>query len=214
MPFNHRPGLHRQLRSSDLTVELDTEMHARRITARGSTSAESELRSTAPQGEIVVVADAFAADFAAAGWMQHFRAEGHVHSTTINATGRDEMSAARVNAEMAPELNLPAKATADGGVKIDSDRGGTTRHFESADLNTTFENIAPAHRGEKSSSHLSHAETQSPAVLSWQEPAKKNAAPANSPNQSASSNANSHSAPGKCFLPASVFKWRLQTIAF
>jgi lipopolysaccharide export system protein LptA len=200
------PGSHRQLRSSDLTVELDTEMHARRITARGSTSTESELRSTSTQGEIVVVADAFAADFAAAGWMQHFRAEGHVHSTTINGTGRDEMSAARVNAEMAPELNLPAKATADGGVKIESDRGGTTRHFESADLNTTFENTAPTHHGEKSSSHLSHAETQSSAILSWQEPAKKNATAANSPNQSSNTSANSHGAPGKMLLTGQRFQ--------
>lgn len=174
------PGSHRELRSSELTVELDTQMRARRMTARGSPNKSSELRSTTQAGEADLLADAFAADFAAAGWMQHFRAEGHVHSTTRNATGRDEMSAARLDAEMAPEINLPSKATADGGVKIDVDRGGTTRHFESADLIATFENVAPAHRGGKTISHLSRAETQSPASLSWQEPAGASAAPAKS----------------------------------
>ncbi len=190
------PGSHRELHSSDLNVELDTEMRARRMIARGTTSAPSELRSKSAKAEMDIFADAFAADFAPAGWMQHIRAEGHVRSTAKNSTGHDELSAGRVDAEMAPEINLPSKATAEGGVKIDSDRNGATRHFESADLEATFENIPPAHRGEKTASHLSHAETQSAASLAIRQP----------PGTNAHTNAASTNAPDKMLLTGQRFQ--------
>jgi lipopolysaccharide export system protein LptA len=165
------PGLQKELHAAELSIELDTRMRARRMNAAGDAKAPAQLRSNGPKGEQILTADSFLADYAPAGWLENFRADGHVQSSMKDSSGRAVFSAGILEAKMAPELNAPAHAQAIGGVKIDSDRSGTQRHFESTELNVDFVNIAPKITGGHATTYVSHAETPSTALLSWQDPA-------------------------------------------
>jgi lipopolysaccharide export system protein LptA len=163
------PGTRKELHSAELSIELDTQMRARRMNAAGDANSPAQLQSSGPKGDQVMTADSFIADYAPAGWLQNFRAEGHVQSNVTDASGHTMLFAGTLDAKMAPELNAPAHANATGGVKIDSERTGTQRRFESTDLSVDFVNVPPKVPSGHAVSYVSHAQTPSSALLSWQE---------------------------------------------
>ena len=59
------PSSHRELHASELRVELDTEMRAKQISARGTTNAAAELFSRTPKEEVRIAAENLSAEFRA-----------------------------------------------------------------------------------------------------------------------------------------------------
>lgn len=196
------PGVQKELHAAELSIELDTQMRARRMNAAGDAKAPAQLRSNGPKGEQVLTADSFLADYAPAGWLQDFRADGHVQSSMKDSSGHAALSAGNLEAKMAPELNAPAHAYAVGGVKIDSDQSGTLRHFESTELSIDFVNIAPKIPGGHATSYVSHAETPSSALLSWQEPQSSQ----QHPTAASASNNSAADRPSKMALSGNRFE--------
>lgn len=159
-------GARREMHAGELTIELDTQMRARRMTAAGKASVPAELVSSDAKGEQTLSADSFFADYSQAGWIEDFRADGHVRTLSEENSGRTSVAAATLEVKMAPQLNTPAKAKASGGVSVDADQGGDQRHFESEEVSADFVNVASKTTGGHATTHIKHAETPSSALLS------------------------------------------------
>lgn len=158
-------GARREMHAGELTIELDTQMRARRMTAAGKASVPAELASSDAKGEQTLSADSFFADYSPAGWIENFRADGHVRTSSKDSSGRTSVAAATLEVKMAPQLNAPAKAKASGGVSVDAEQGDQ-RHFESDEVSADFMNVASKAAGGHATTHIKHAETPSSALLS------------------------------------------------
>lgn len=161
----------RELRASLLTVNLDKEFHARRLTATGNSTSQPELRSTDTKGSGSISADQLILDLSPTGWAEHFTAVGDAQGEYKTATESDHISATRLNAEMVPKINQPRTLTAEGDVKVSSSRGASTRTIETAAAELDFVPGLPRRPGAPASYHPGSAHTLAPATVTWHEPA-------------------------------------------
>jgi lipopolysaccharide export system protein LptA len=160
----------RELRAGLLTVNLDKEFHARRLTATGNSDERPEVRSTDTKGSGSLTADQLILDLSPTGWAEHFTAVGNAQGDYKTAIESDHISANRMNAEMVPKINQPRTLTADGDVQVNSSRGASTRTIQTAAAELDFVPGPPPRPGAPPSYHPGSAKTLAPATVTWRDP--------------------------------------------
>jgi lipopolysaccharide export system protein LptA len=132
-PVKARDG-NRDLSAGELTLALDSEMHASGVVASGS----AELHSADSQGRIGVTADEFRAELNPAGWVEQVVMEGNVRGSRQNPKEEDHFSAERVQFAMAPRENEPDEMTAVGNVQMQMQSAGNSQRLETTSLRLRF----------------------------------------------------------------------------
>ena len=165
-----RTGSH-ILHASLLTVNMDSDFHAKQVTAGGDAKARPNLVMESPKGAGTLTADKFVTDLDVDGSAKHFSAIGNVLGDFTNAKSgeTDHLSAARLDAEMVPKINQPRLVTANGGVKMNSSREGRTRSLETASAEVTFVPGPASRPGAPPSYHADRARTLAPATMTMRE---------------------------------------------
>ena len=160
------------LHASFVTVNLDSDFHARQITADGDTKSRPNVVIENPKGGGTLTADKFVTDLDVDGSARHFSAIGNVHGDFAGTSSgeTDHFSAARLDADMVPKLNQPRLVTVNGGVKLDSSREGRTRNLETAAAELNFVPGTASRSGAPPAYHLDRAHTLAPATLITREP--------------------------------------------
>jgi lipopolysaccharide export system protein LptA len=160
----------RVLHAGLLTVNLDKDLHANKITASGDAKERPQLRSTSAKGNGTVLADQFIADLATAGWLEHLSAVGDVQGDYKSATDSSHIAAARIDAEMVPGANQPNTVNATGAVRATSSRAGGTRTIETAALALDFTPAPPSRTRGQAHYQLSRARSLAPATVTMNDP--------------------------------------------
>ncbi|HUK31031.1 MAG TPA: LPS export ABC transporter periplasmic protein LptC, partial [Candidatus Acidoferrum sp.] len=177
-------GDDRELFASLLTVNLDKDLKANKITATGDAKDRPQMRSTGAKGSGAIFADQFIADLAPEGWMEHLSAVGDVQGDYKSATDTNHFAAARIDAEMVTKLNQPKEVNATGAVRINSVRaapagsgssrgssGGTsTRTIETTALALDFAPGPPSRATNQPRYQLTRARSLAPATVTMSEP--------------------------------------------
>ncbi len=161
----------RELHASLLTVNLDKELHAIKITASGDAKERPQLRATSAKGNGLILADQFIANLDPTGWLQHLTAVGDVQGDYKSATDTNHISAARIDADMVPKLNQPKTVNATGAVRAaNTSRGNVTRTIETSALVLEFVSAQSRAPGQPHY-QLAHARSLAPAVVTMSDPA-------------------------------------------
>jgi lipopolysaccharide export system protein LptA len=165
-----RTGSH-ILHASRMTVNMDSDFHARQVTAEGDAKSRPNLVMDSPKGAGTVTADKFVTDLDVDGSAKHFSAQGNVQGdfTSAKSGETDHLTAARIDADMVPKINQPRLVTANGGVKMNSAREGRTRSLETASAEITFAPGPASRPGAPPSYHADHARTLAPATMIMRE---------------------------------------------
>jgi lipopolysaccharide export system protein LptA len=171
----------RELLASLVTVNLDKDLKANKVTATGDAKSRPQMRSTGGKGSGSVFADQFIADLAPAGWIEHLSAVGDVQGDYKSATDTNYFAAARIDAEMVPKLNQPKAVNASGAVRINSTRtaaagnsssgGISTRTIETSALALDFAPGPPSRATNQPRYQLTHARSLASATVVMSEPA-------------------------------------------
>jgi lipopolysaccharide export system protein LptA len=166
-----RTGSH-VLHAGLLTVDMDEQLRAKKITADGDAKSRPNLVFNSPKGAGTITADKFVTDLDVDGTAKHFSAQGNVQGdfTSTKSGETDHLSAARVDADMVPKINQPRLVTANGGVKMNSVREGRMRSLETASAEINFVPGVPSHPGVPPSYHADRARTLAPAAMITREP--------------------------------------------
>jgi lipopolysaccharide export system protein LptA len=163
-PVHAQQGV-RELRASELAIELNADYHVQRVVARPEgTGQQVELRSS-EKGLTVLNADEFTVQVHPEGWVERAQASGAVRASATNDAGEDRLTAAKLELQFVPHENQPEQMTASGGVTSFSNRRGRLQRLDTPALRMTF---APT--GPKSRRELSHAETLGAGTLELQAP--------------------------------------------
>ncbi|HEX2715795.1 MAG TPA: LPS export ABC transporter periplasmic protein LptC, partial [Candidatus Acidoferrales bacterium] len=160
----HAQQGHRELTAGEMALELDADLHAKRMVA----SREPVLRSADSGEQATLSADEFVATFHRDGWAERVRARGNVRGTRKAASGDAHLEAQELEVELLPRRNEPRTAAASGNVLMQSNAaqpGRESRRLETAALRLFF--AAAARPGEW---RLGRAETQAAATLELQGP--------------------------------------------
>jgi lipopolysaccharide export system protein LptA len=166
-----RTGSH-ILHASLLTVNMDADFRAKQVTAEGDAKSRPNLVMESPKGAGTIIADKFVTDLDVDGTAKHFSAQGNVQGdfTSTKSGETDHISAARVDADMVPKINQPRLVTANGGVKLNSNRDGRTRSLETASAEVNFVPDVASRPGAPPSYHADRARTLAPATMITREP--------------------------------------------
>jgi lipopolysaccharide export system protein LptA len=160
------------LHASLLTVNMDADFHAKQVVAEGDAKTRPNLVMESPKGAGTVTADKFVTDLNVDGSAKHFSAQGNVQGdfTSAKSGETDHITAARLDADMVPKINQPRLVTANGGVKLNSNRDGRTRSLETASAEVNFVPGPATKPGAPRSYHVDRARTLAPATLITREP--------------------------------------------
>jgi lipopolysaccharide export system protein LptA len=166
-----RTGSH-ILHASLLTVDMDAQLRAKKLTADGDAKSRPNVVFNSPKGAGTITADKFVTDLDVDGTAKHFSAQGNVQGdfTSVKSGEVDHLSAARVDADMVPKINQPRLVTATGGVKMNSVREGRIRSLETASAEINFVPGVPSHPGAPPSYHADRARTLATATMITREP--------------------------------------------
>lgn len=154
----------KELRASELTLQLDEKFQARTVTARGTEKQPAEIESTATKGKTIVAASEFAAQLAVAGWIEKFQAEGAVDATSMNGPAKSRVRSGKIEGVMEPRVNQPKTIDLAGGVKMDSEAAGQSKHLETAAIRVDF---AAVTKGKQQGAEARHGESNSRTIISW-----------------------------------------------
>jgi lipopolysaccharide export system protein LptA len=173
-----RTGSH-ILHASLLSVNMDADFHAKLVTAEGDAKNRPNLVMDSPKGAGKVTADKFVTDLDVDGSAKHFSAIGNVQGdfTSAKSDETDRLTAARLDADMVPKINQPRLVTANGNVKLNSNREGRTRTLETASAEVNFAPGPASHPGAPPSYHADRARTLAPATMITREPVAGNNQP-------------------------------------
>jgi len=165
-----RTGSH-ILHAARLTVNMDSDFHAKQVAAEGDAKSRPNLTMDSPKGAGIVTADKFVTELEADGSAKHFSAQGNVQGDFTNAKSgeADHLTAARLDADMVPKINQPHLVTANGGVKMNSTHEGRTRSLETASAEITFAPGAAPRPEAPPSYHADRARTLAPATMIMRE---------------------------------------------
>ena len=159
----------RELSAGAISVELDAEYRAQRVTAEGN----PRVRAMEGGANEAVSADRFEASLSATGHVERIIADGQVSASRQAATGSDHFSARHVEFEMLPTGNLIKQMIATGGVEGESRKGGDSQSLQTEALRIAF-SAASGHGSERSdakgagpmsSQKIEMAETLAPATI-------------------------------------------------
>lgn len=146
----------RELTAARITVSLDENYHAERISADGRPS----VRSTGGKGEFSFAADKYDGLLSASGWVERVIADGNVEGTRQSAAGTDHLLTAHMELTMLPQHNLLREMTATGGVTAESQQGRDSRVLKTESLRVNF---APGRRADQQ--RIDTVETLAPATI-------------------------------------------------
>ncbi len=159
----------RELSAGAISVELDAEYRAQRVTADGN----PRIRAMEGGANEAVSADRFEASLNATGRVERIIADGQVSASRQVAAGADRFSAAHVEFEMLPPGNLIKQMIATGGVEAESRKGGDSQNLKTGALRVYF-SAANGHgsarsdakgAGPVSGQKIERAETLTPATI-------------------------------------------------
>ncbi|HEY6443100.1 MAG TPA: LPS export ABC transporter periplasmic protein LptC [Candidatus Acidoferrales bacterium] len=159
----------RELSAGAISVELDAEYRAQRVTAEGN----PRIRAMEGDANEAVSADRFEASLSATGHVERIIADGQVSASRQAATGSDHFSAGHTEFEMLPAGNLIKQMIATGGVEAESRKGGDSQNLKTGALRVYF-SAASGHgsprsdakgAGPVSDQKIERAETLAPATI-------------------------------------------------
>ena len=158
----------RELSAEKISVELDSDYHARHIIADG----HPQIHSAAVRQKIAVSADRFEALLSDQGSIDRMSADGNVTGVRQMASGTDHFSAGRVEFTMVPMRNLINEMTATGTVTAQVHQASDTHLLKTDALRLKFAagEAATTVKGKENSQSIEHqrvesAETLAPATL-------------------------------------------------
>ena len=158
----------RELSADKIMVELDTELHARRVVAEG----HPQIHAEQGHGKVAITADHFEALLTAAGWMDRVIADGNIAGTQQTPAGTNHFSAGRLEFAMIPARSLINEMTASGGVTADVHQGADTHALKTDALRVKFSppEARTAQAGKSTSASIEgqrveSAETLAPATI-------------------------------------------------
>jgi lipopolysaccharide export system protein LptA len=124
----------RELSAGKISVELDAEYRAQRVTAEGN----PRIHAMEGGAREAVSADRFEAFLNAMGHVERIFADGQVSASRQAAGGADRFSAAQVEFDMAAADNLIKQMIATGGVEAESHKGTDSQFLKTAALRVVF----------------------------------------------------------------------------
>ena len=124
----------RELTADKISIELDTDLRARRAVAEGHPA----IRSSERGAQTAISAGQFEATLTPSGWVERLIARGSVTGARQTTVGTDHFSASHVEIAMLPEKNLIRELTANGGAALDSRQGSDSRSLKTDALRVTF----------------------------------------------------------------------------
>jgi lipopolysaccharide export system protein LptA len=124
----------RELTAEKISIELDSDFHARHAVALGHPG----IHSTDAKGEFTASGNQFEASLDPAGWVQKIIADGNVEGTRRSSDSTDHFAMAHAVFEMQPQHNQVKTLTASGGVALDSHQGNDSRSLETESLLVNF----------------------------------------------------------------------------
>lgn len=146
----------RELTAARISVSLDENYHAERVSADGRPT----IRSTGNKGEFSFAADKFDGLLSASGWVEQVIADGNVEGSRQSAAGTDHFSTAHMELTMLPQHNLLREMTATGGVTAESQQGRESRVLKTESLRVNF-----ALGRQADQQRIDTAETLAPATI-------------------------------------------------
>jgi lipopolysaccharide export system protein LptA len=146
----------RQLSADKISIELDTDFHARHAVAEGHPA----IHSTDAKGEFTAAADQFEATLDPAGWVETIVADGNVQGSHHAPDRADHFSMAHAIFTMEPQHNALKTMTATGAVALDSQQGPESRGLKTESLLVKF---APGK--DPNQTRIESAETGAPGTI-------------------------------------------------
>ena len=144
----------RELTAGKITVELDSDFHARGVRAEGSPRIRMDERGKS----LTVSAGAFEGRLSAEGWIQGITAEGEVAGTRRSAGTTERLSASRLEIAMEPRGNIAEALTARGSVVAASSGPTGSRTLRTEGLRIGF--AAPTEAPGEASRETPNGRTQ------------------------------------------------------
>ena len=158
----------RTISADKISIQLDTDYHARRVVVEGHPRIEAEE----PRGEIQITTDRLEGFLSEAGWIDRVLAEGNIVGTRKTIAGTDHFSAGRVEFVMIPGCNLIKEMTATGGITAELYQASDTQILRTDALRLKFSIGQPeaTSKGKPPAGSLEHqrvesAETLAPATI-------------------------------------------------
>jgi lipopolysaccharide export system protein LptA len=157
----------REISADKISVELDTDYHARHIVADG----HPQIHAAEVRGEIAVSADRFESFLDEQGAIDRVLADGNIIGTRETGAGTDHFSAGHVEFTMVPGRNLINHMTATGAVAAEVHEGNETHVLKTDAMRMKFAvSQAPASNAKPNSQSIEHqqvesAETLAPATI-------------------------------------------------
>jgi lipopolysaccharide export system protein LptA len=156
----HAPAVVRQgdreLSAEKISIELDSDFHARHAIAQG----HPMIRSTDPKGESTATGNQFEASLDPAGWIETIVADGNVEGEHRAPDRADHFSMAHAVFAMEPQHNVVKTMTATGKVALDSQQGADSRSLKTEALLVKF---APGQGPNQA--RIESAETAAPGTI-------------------------------------------------
>jgi lipopolysaccharide export system protein LptA len=155
----------REMTCAALTIELSSELRARRMLATG----RPEVISRDAQGSAVVSAEKATLEFTSSGAPTRLLAEGSARGSrkTKSLTGEQRFDSDAVDAEFNPASGLLQRLTATGNVRVETPSrkpGGGSERLTTSALLLRFAGRRPG------GAELEHAETLAPATVELASP--------------------------------------------
>jgi lipopolysaccharide export system protein LptA len=153
----------RKISADKITIELDTDYHARHLIAEG----HPQVRSSGTRGEILITADRLEGFLSAEGSIDSVVADGNVAGTRQTADGTDRFSAGRVAFAMIPERNLIKEMTATGGVTAELHQASDTHTLKTDAMRLKFSTgaVETTSSGRPPAESIEHQQVESVETL-------------------------------------------------
>ncbi len=154
-----------RLTSAELTMELDAQFRAQKLTASGNVNDQQpQMVSHGDAGTMQVSADRLTADFAPGGWVTAAEAQGAVKSVRLTDAERDDATSEDATVAMWPRVNQVKELNLRGNVTLKSlaTASGDSRTLHSSAVRMAF---SGGHENEQS--RPLQAETLAPGRMEW-----------------------------------------------
>ena len=159
------------LRAGELTLELDKEFRAEKLTASASGSGKNpELESGGSDRRVRLSGHTLAAFFSPGGWLTRIESAGNVQGSQQTAAEVNDFAAESGLLDLRPKLNQPKMLRLNGEVELKSkgQKNGESRTLQTSAMLVEF---AEAPKGE--SAKPQRAETLGSGTLEWSDTAAK-----------------------------------------
>jgi lipopolysaccharide export system protein LptA len=151
----------RKISADKITIELDTDYHARHLIAEG----HPQVQSSEARREILITADRLEGFLSGEGSIESVVADGNVAGTRQTVDGTDRFSAARVEFAMIPARNLIKEMTATGGVTAELHQASDTHVLRTDAMRLEFSTGPVEATGKPPAGSIEHQQVESVETL-------------------------------------------------